>query len=137
MAFQPVLERMNEIGNSQAFQEFVNNSIGSISALAGVSLELVGLLTGAAGVLADNWSWLSPVIYGVAGALAVYYAPCCDGGSADAPCGGDRKPDSGNGGGDRSPERAERLYVCLPGHVADHSGDRPDSRILCGGGGGK
>ena len=73
MAFQPVLERMNEIGNSQAFQEFVNNSIGSISALAGVSLELVGLLTGAAGVLADNWSWLSPVIYGVAGALAVYY----------------------------------------------------------------
>ena len=73
MAFQPVLERMNEIGNSQAFQEFVNNSIGSISALAGVSLELVGLLTGAAGLLADNWSWLSPVIYGVAGALAVYY----------------------------------------------------------------
>lgn len=73
MAFQPVLERMNEIGNSQAFQEFVNNSIGAISALAGVSLELVGLLTGAAGLLADNWSWLSPVIYGVAGALAVYY----------------------------------------------------------------
>ncbi len=73
MAFQPVLERMNEIGNSQAFQEFVNNSIGAISALAGVSMELVGLLTGAAGLLADNWSWLSPVIYGVAGALAVYY----------------------------------------------------------------
>ncbi|NBI73660.1 phage tail tape measure protein, partial [Clostridiaceae bacterium] len=73
IAFQPVLERMNEIGNSQAFQEFVNNSIGAISALAGVSLELVGLLTGAAGLLDDNWSWLSPVIYGVAGALAVYY----------------------------------------------------------------
>lgn len=73
IAFQPVLERMNEIGNSEAFQEFVNNCIGAISALAGVSLELVGLLTGAAGLLADNWSWLSPVIYGVAGALAVYY----------------------------------------------------------------
>ena len=30
-------------------------------------------MVGGAQLVADNWSWLSPIIYGVAGALAVYY----------------------------------------------------------------
>lgn len=73
MAFQPVLQRMNEIANSEAFQQFVNNAIEGLSMVAGVALEIFDLLVGVAGALADNWSWLSPIIYGVAAALAVYY----------------------------------------------------------------
>lgn len=73
MAFQPVLQRMNEIANSEAFQEFVNNAIEGLSMVAGIALEIFDLLVGAAGAVADNWSWLSPIIYGVAAALAVYY----------------------------------------------------------------
>lgn len=73
MAFQPVLERMNEIANSEAFQAFVNNAIEGLSMVAGIALEIFDLLVSVAGAVADNWSWLSPIIYGVAAALAVYY----------------------------------------------------------------
>lgn len=73
MAFQPVLQRMNEIANSEAFQTFVNNAIEGLYLVAGIALEIFDLLVGVAGVVADNWSWLSPIIYGVAAALAVYY----------------------------------------------------------------
>lgn len=73
MAFQPVLQKMNEIANSEAFQTFVNNAIEGLSMVAGIALEIFDLLVGVAGAVADNWSWLSPIIYGVAAALAVYY----------------------------------------------------------------
>ena len=73
MAFQPVLERMNEIGNSEAFQGIVDNAVTALSVVAGLALEVFDLLVAGAQLLADNWSWLSPIIYGVAGALAVYY----------------------------------------------------------------
>lgn len=73
MAFQPVLQRMNEIANSEAFQGFVNNAIEALSMVAGITLEIFDLLVGVAEIVGENWSWLSPIIYGVAGALAVYY----------------------------------------------------------------
>lgn len=73
MAFQPVLERMNEVANSESFQGFVGSAIETLSLVAGTALEIFDLLLGAAGILGDNWSWLSPIIYGVVAALAVYY----------------------------------------------------------------
>lgn len=73
MAFQPVLQRMNEIANSEAFQGFVNNAIEALSMVAGIALEIFDLLVRVAEIVGENWSWLSPIIYGVAGALAVYY----------------------------------------------------------------
>lgn len=73
MAFQPVLERLNEIANSEAFDTFVNNAISALSTVAGVALEIFDLLVGVAGVVSDNWSWLSPIIYGVTAALIAYY----------------------------------------------------------------
>ena len=73
MAFQPVLQRMNEIANSEAFQGFVNNAIEALSMVAGIALEIFDLLVGVAEIVGENWSWLSPIIYGVAGALAGYY----------------------------------------------------------------
>lgn len=73
MAFQPVLNRMNEIANSDAFQNFVNDAITGLSTVAGIALEIFDLLVGVASAVADNWSWLSPIIYGVAAALVVYY----------------------------------------------------------------
>ena len=73
MAFQPVLNRLNEIANSDAFQQFVNNAIEGLSVVAGIALEIFDLLVSVAGAVADNWSWLSPIIYGVTAALIAYY----------------------------------------------------------------
>jgi tape measure domain-containing protein len=73
MAFQPVLEQINALANSEAFQVFMGDAVGALSVVAGLTLEIFDLLVGVAGAVAGNWSWLSPIIYGVAGALAVYY----------------------------------------------------------------
>ncbi len=73
MAFQPVLERMNKIGNSEVFQGFVNGAIEALAVAAGVTLEIFDLLAAGGGFVADNWSLLSPIVYGVAGALMLYY----------------------------------------------------------------
>ena len=73
MAFQPVLQRMNEIGNSEAFQTFIDNAIEGLAVAAGMTLEIFDLLAAGGTILADNWSWIGPIIYGVAAALAVYY----------------------------------------------------------------
>lgn len=74
MAFQPVLERLNEIGNSDGFQSFANNGIEALSFVAGAALEAFDLLSAGAGMVADNWSWLAPIIYGVGTALMFYYS---------------------------------------------------------------
>ena len=73
MAFQPVLQRLNEIANSEAFQAFVENAVEALSMVAGIALEIFDLMVQVGTVIADNWSWISPIVYGVAGALAGYY----------------------------------------------------------------
>lgn len=74
MAFQPVLQRLNEIANSEAFQSFVNGAIEAMATLAGIVLNIFDLIGTVGGFIAENWSVISPIIYGVIGALAVYAA---------------------------------------------------------------
>lgn len=73
MAFQPVLQRLNDVANSEAFQTFVNGAIEALSMVAGIVVEIFNLIASVGTMIADNWSWLSPIIYGVAAALLVYY----------------------------------------------------------------
>ena len=74
IAFQPVLQRLNDIANSQAFQTFVNGAIEAMATLANILLNIFDLVATVGGFIADNWSIISPIIYGVVGALAVYAA---------------------------------------------------------------
>lgn len=74
MAFQPVLQRLNEIANSEAFQTFLNNAINGIAILAGYVLEVFDLMAQVGTFIADNWDMISPVVYGVVAALAAYVA---------------------------------------------------------------
>ncbi|MFR4964003.1 MAG: tape measure protein [Streptococcus sp.] len=74
IAFQPVLQRLNDIANSEAFQTFVNGAIEAMATLANVVLNIFKLIGTVGGFIADNWSIISPIIYGVIGALAVYAA---------------------------------------------------------------
>lgn len=74
IAFQPVLQRLNDIANSEAFQTFVNGAIEAMATLANIVLNIFELIGTVGGFIADNWSIISPIIYGVIGALAVYAA---------------------------------------------------------------
>lgn len=73
MAFQPVLQRMNEIANSEAFQGFVNNAIEALSMVAGIVLEIFDLIAAVGGFVAENWSIIEPIIMGIVTALGLYY----------------------------------------------------------------
>lgn len=66
----PMIER---IANSQALWDFAAGAVDSLSLIGVAALEIINLIVMGALLVADNWSWLSPVILGVAGALAVYY----------------------------------------------------------------
>lgn len=72
MAFQPVLQRMNDIANSEAFQNFANGAIQAMATLANVVLNIFDLIGMVGGFIADNWSIISPIVYGVIAALATY-----------------------------------------------------------------
>lgn len=73
-AFQPVLQRLNDIANSEAFQAFTYDAIEAMATLANIVLNIFDLVATVGGFIADNWSIISPIVYGVAAALAVYYA---------------------------------------------------------------
>lgn len=73
-AFQPVLEYLNDIADSQAFQNFVNGVIQAMAMLANIVLNVFDVMGTVGSFIADNWSIISPAIYGVIAALAVYAA---------------------------------------------------------------
>lgn len=74
IAFQPVLQRLNDLANSEAFQTFIQGAIEAMATLANILLNIFGLVGTVGGFIADNWSVISPIIYGVIAALAVYAA---------------------------------------------------------------
>ncbi len=71
-AFRPVLQRLNQIVNSEKFQKVVDSITNAFSAISNVALWILDLLVNIASVVIDNWSWLSPIIYGVVIALGAY-----------------------------------------------------------------
>lgn len=72
--FQPVLQRLNDLANSEAFQTFIQGAIEAMATLANILLNIFELVGTVGGFIADNWSVISPIIYGVIAALAVYAA---------------------------------------------------------------
>ena len=72
IAFQPVLQRLNGMANSNAFQGFVDEAIEAMATTANIVLNIFDLVGSVAGFVADNWSMISPIVYGIAAALAVY-----------------------------------------------------------------
>jgi len=71
--FAPILNKINAIANSDRFTTVTDGIINALAAVASVATVVLDLLINAASVIVDNWSWLSPIIYGVAAALGVYY----------------------------------------------------------------
>ena len=67
----PIIEH---IANSQALWDFAGGIIDVLSLVGVAALEIFDLLVAGAQLVGDNWSWLFPIILGVAGALAVYGA---------------------------------------------------------------
>lgn len=74
IAFQPVLQRMNDIANSDAFQSLVNDAIEGMATLANVLLNVFDLVVSIGSFMSDNWSVIAPIVYGAAAAVGAYAA---------------------------------------------------------------
>lgn len=74
MAFQPVLQRLNGMANSDAFQGLVDGAIEAMATTANMVLNIFDLVGSVAGFVADHWSIIEPIILGVAAAIIIYTA---------------------------------------------------------------
>ena len=74
MAFQPVLEQLNTMANSEQFQSFVDGAINMDAYAAGAVLDVFNTVGQIGSFIADNWSVISPIIYAVVAALLAYAA---------------------------------------------------------------
>lgn len=74
MAFQPVLDKVNELANNDQFQGFVENAIGLLAQLAIYVLDFFNTLASVGAFISDNWSIIAPIVYGVIAALIAYAA---------------------------------------------------------------
>lgn len=73
MAFQPVLQRLNELANSATFQNFVNGAIEAMAIVAGIVISIFELVAAIGSFASENWSVLEPIIMGIVTALGLYY----------------------------------------------------------------
>lgn len=74
IAFQPVLQRLNDLANSEAFQTFIQGAIEAMATLASILLNVFEVAASVGAFIGDNWSIIAPIIYGVIAALGAYLA---------------------------------------------------------------
>lgn len=72
--FKPVLNKVNELAGNERFTSAANSVLGSLATVAVAALTVMNIVGAAGGFVADNWSIIGPIVYGVAGAFAVYAA---------------------------------------------------------------
>lgn len=74
IAFQPVLQRLNDLANSEAFQTFIQGAIEAMATLANILLNVFDLAVSIGTFIGNNWSIIAPIVYGIVAALTAYIA---------------------------------------------------------------
>jgi len=69
----PVLNKINQLANSDDFNTFANGAITAFGTLAAVLSGCLDLVVAVGSFMVDNWSWLGPIIGGVVTALLAYH----------------------------------------------------------------
>lgn len=73
-AFEPVLQKLNEIANTDEFQGMIDGVVHSLYKLASVAIITFGMMESAASLIYDSWSFIEPVLWGITAALGAYTA---------------------------------------------------------------
>ena len=72
--FRPILNKINEIANSDQLQRVITGVIEALTGMAEIAGVVLEWMVNIADVVVDNWSWISPVIYSAVTALLAYEA---------------------------------------------------------------
>ncbi|WP_312507535.1 tape measure protein [Lysinibacillus sp.] len=71
-AFGPVLQKINEIANSERFKEFSASVTQALYSVALVAEYVLNAIATVGSFIYDNWSWLGPLILGIGGAFLTF-----------------------------------------------------------------
>ena len=71
---QPILKSINEVFNSEAFDKTTQTIVKMFTVVMGVINPIIQGVLWIGSIIADNWSLIEPVIWGIVGALTAYYA---------------------------------------------------------------
>lgn len=72
-AFQPILDKINEVANSQAFDALFNGAVNGLRFLGDVASKTIDLISQGASIVASVWNAVAPVFYIAAAAVTAYY----------------------------------------------------------------
>ena len=71
-ALDPVLAKINQLANSERVQRTVNGLLRAFSVMAVVLAQVFDGVCAVYNFVADNWSWIGPIVMGIVGALLLY-----------------------------------------------------------------
>lgn len=73
-ALDPVLQKINDIANSERMQDFMNKSTAAMMTLATVMLYALNTMSDVGAFVYDNWSLIAPVVGVATAAIGAYGA---------------------------------------------------------------
>ena len=71
---QPLLKSINDVFNSEAFDKTTQTIVKMFTVVMAVINPIIQGVLWIGSIIADNWSLIEPVIWGIVGALTAYYA---------------------------------------------------------------
>lgn len=72
MTFQTVLQRINDAANSDVLADLTDGVIDAMGVMANIVLNTFDMMVSAGSFVADNWSVIAPIVYGIVVALGIY-----------------------------------------------------------------
>ena len=70
--FDPILARINPVANSERFSTVTDGIISGLAGIAAVAGVVLDLLISGGALVVDNWSWISPIVWGLVAAFLAY-----------------------------------------------------------------
>lgn len=70
--FDPILARINQVANSERFSTITDGIISGLAGIAAVAGVVLDLLISGGALVVDNWSWISPIVWGLVAAFLAY-----------------------------------------------------------------
>ncbi len=64
IAFQPVLEKINELANNEQFMQMINDIIFALQQIAIVALNVISIIS-------DNWGTIEPILSGIISVITI------------------------------------------------------------------
>ena len=70
--FDPILARINQVANSERFSTVTDGIISGLAGIAAVAGVVLDLLISGGALVVANWSWISPIVWGLVAAFLAY-----------------------------------------------------------------